>query len=179
MGRPLWRDRRIGFSRWGRVWSSSRSPTEGDSTLLEGTDVACFLLEGRGEWEDLKARLLRSFPDLLLQLVDARSGSNERFFRLVAAQTLKASVDGSLLARKPEVDLLLRLARTTQISEALARVGYKRGEKRILIVAGEEGEGRRLGASGITEGRRPRSGELSESEWGRLGAAANPSAPPT
>ena len=57
---------------------------------MEGTEVACFLLEGRGEWEDLKARLLRSFPNLLFQLVDASSGSNERFFRLITAQTLKA-----------------------------------------------------------------------------------------
>src|SRR5438128_9315613 len=107
---------------------------------MEGTEVACFLLEGRGEWEDLKARLLRSFPDLLFQLVDARSGSNERFFRLITAQTLKASGDGSLLASKPEVDLLLSLARTIQLSEPLARVGYKRGERRILIAAGKKGE---------------------------------------
>jgi len=132
---------------------------------LGGNEVACFLLEGRGEWEDLKARLLRSFPDLLFQLVDARSGSNERFFRLITAQTLKASGDGSLLARKPEVDLLLRIARNTQISEALARVGYERGEKRILIAAGKKGEVMGLVASGIVEGMRLRSVELSENEW--------------
>src|SRR2546425_11549133 len=140
--------------------------------MLEGTEVACFLLEGRGEWEDLKAKLTKSFPDLLFQLVDARSGSNERFVRLVTAQTLKASGDGALLARKPEVDLLLRLARTTQISEALARVGYKRGEKRILIAAGKKEEVGRLVASGISEGRRLPSVELSESEWGRVEEAA-------
>jgi len=139
---------------------------------LEGKEVACFLLGARGEWEDMKARLLRSFPDLLFQLVDARSGSNERFFRLITAQTLKASADGSLLARKPEVDLLLRLARSTQISEALARVGYKRGEKRILIAAGKKGEVMRLVASGIVEGMRLRSVELSESEWLRVEEAA-------
>jgi len=139
---------------------------------LEGIEVACFLLGARGEWEDMKARLLRSFPDLLFQLVDARSGSNERFFRLITAQTLKASADGSLLARKPEVDLLLRLARSTQISEALARVGYKRGEKRILIAAGKKGKVMRLVASGIVEGMRLRSVELSESEWLRVEEAA-------
>src|SRR2546426_6175512 len=129
--------------------------------MLEGTEVACFLLEGRGEWEDLKAKLTKSFPDLLFQLVDARSGSNERFFRLVTAQTLKASGDGSLLARKPEVDLLLRLAHTTQISDALSRVGYKRGEKRVLIAAGKKGEVMRLVASGMAEGRGLRSVEMS------------------
>jgi len=139
---------------------------------MEGTEVACFLLEGRGEWEDLKARLLRSFPNLLFQLVDASSGSNERFFRLITAQTLKASGDGSLLAKKPEVDLLLRLARTTQISEAVASVGYKRGEKRILIAAGKKGEVKRMVGSGIAEGRRLPSVELSESEWERVEEAA-------
>ena len=70
------------------------------------------------------------------------------------------------------MDLLLRLARTTQISEALARVGYKRGEKRVLIAAGKKGEVMRLVASGIAEGRRLRSVELSESEWERLEEAA-------
>ena len=115
---------------------------------------------------------MRSFPDLLFQLVDARSGSNERFFRLITAQTLKSSSDGSLLAKKPEVDLLLRLARTTQISEALAKVGYKKGEKRILIAAGKKGEVKRLVTSGIAKGSRLRSVELSESEWGKVEEAA-------
>ena len=140
--------------------------------LQEEDEVACFLLGGRGEWEDLKARLVKSFPDLLFQLVDERTGSNERFFRLITAQTLKSSSDGSLLAKKPEVDLLLRLAHTTQISEALARVGYKRGGKRILIAAGKKAEVRRLVASGIAKGSRLRSVELSESEWGRVEEAA-------
>ncbi len=140
--------------------------------MLEETEVACFLLEGRDEGEEMKARLVKSFPNLLLQLVDARSGSNERFFRLITAQTLKSSSDGSLLAKKPEVDLLLRLARTTQISEALMKVGYRRGARRILIAAGKSGEVKRLIASGIPKGRRLRSAELSEREWRRVEEAA-------
>src|SRR5437667_8443420 len=86
---------------------------------------------------------------------------------LITSQTLKASSDGSLLAKKPEVDLLLRLSRTTQISEAVASVGYKRGEKRILIAAGKKGEVKRMVGSGIAEGRRLPSVEVSESEWER------------
>lgn len=55
---------------------------------------------------------------------------------MVAAQTIEALKAKSLLARQPEIDLILRLAGTTQISEAIKTAGARKGEAFILIVAG-------------------------------------------
>jgi tRNA threonylcarbamoyladenosine modification (KEOPS) complex Cgi121 subunit len=58
---------------------------------------------------------------------------------MVALQTLAAARSGSTLADKPELDLLLRLAGTRQIGEALRLAGYKSGGKRLFIVAASQG----------------------------------------
>jgi len=55
---------------------------------------------------------------------------------MLAAQTFQAESSGSLLANKPEIDLLLRLAGTNQISRAIREKGAKKGEPFLLIVAG-------------------------------------------
>jgi tRNA threonylcarbamoyladenosine modification (KEOPS) complex Cgi121 subunit len=142
--------------------------------LSDDVDVACLLLNGRadGGWNRLKAELNRSFPSLLFQLVDSKSSTNESFFRLIAKQTLTAIEGGSLLARKPEIDLILRLARTTQISEAVDRIGYKEGNGRILIAAGRIGEVRRFLAAGKVRGKRLTSSALNKREWGWVEEAA-------
>ncbi len=142
--------------------------------MSDDTDVACVLLKARadGGWDGLKAEMKRLFPTLLFQLVDAKGSLNENFFRLIAKQTLTAMDGKSLLARKPEVDLILRLARTTQISQAVNRVGYKEGNRRILIAAGRSGEVRRFLASGAARGTRLASSELSERELGWVEEAA-------
>jgi len=58
---------------------------------------------------------------------------------MVAAQTLAAAKAGATLAEKPELDLLLRLAGTRQIGEALKRAGYRSGKQRLFLVAAWEG----------------------------------------
>ena len=62
--------------------------------------------------------------------------ANEVFVELLAAQTLQAESSGGLLAKKPEIDFLLRLAGTTQISRAIKEAGAKSGEKFVLVIAG-------------------------------------------
>jgi tRNA threonylcarbamoyladenosine modification (KEOPS) complex Cgi121 subunit len=49
---------------------------------------------------------------------------------------LHAGSGGSLLAKKPEMDFLLRLAGTTQISKAIRQQGSTKGEPFLLVVAG-------------------------------------------
>jgi tRNA threonylcarbamoyladenosine modification (KEOPS) complex Cgi121 subunit len=48
---------------------------------------------------------------------------------------LLAEASGALLAKKPEVDLLLRLAATTQISTAISQLGSKVGDPFLAVVA--------------------------------------------
>lgn len=88
--------------------------------------------------ESLKRELQSAFPELLVQVVDSGIASNERLLEMIEAQTTEASSTGSPLAKKPEVDLLLRLAGTTQINEAIEKAGAKSGRPFLLIVAGDE-----------------------------------------
>jgi tRNA threonylcarbamoyladenosine modification (KEOPS) complex Cgi121 subunit len=96
--------------------------------------------------------------------------TNESFVEMVAAQTLHAIKTGNLLAGKPEIDLLLRVAGTTQIATAISKIGAKKGEAFVVAFAGP----RQL-LSELKEGagwtRLPRN-ELTEAELGRIERAA-------
>jgi len=63
---------------------------------------------------------------------------------MVAAQTIRAKKSGSMLADSPDIDLLLRLAGTSQIEEAFREVGYKRAGPKVLVAAGPRRDVARL-----------------------------------
>lgn len=104
-------------------------------------------------WEvDLRADEVERFladvraknPGVLVQVFGAGVQPNPAAIELMAAQTLSAQKVGANLAERPELDLLLRIAGTRQIGEALRRAGYKAGAKRLFMVAAAEGEDPRL-----------------------------------
>ncbi len=86
--------------------------------------------------DEVKRRAAASRGGELIQAVAEDSADNEFFVEVIAAQTMRAQASGTLLARKPEVDLLLRLAGTTQISKAIREKGARAGEPFLLVVAG-------------------------------------------
>ena len=93
-------------------------------------------LFGRGESsEDVKRKLASANPGSLVQVAKAGSADNELMVEMLAAQTLRAESSGEMLAKKPEIDLLLRLAGTTQISRAIAARGAVAGERFLAINA--------------------------------------------
>ena len=118
--------------------------------------------------EKVKADLRRSCPDALIQSTRVEAVSNPRFAELVAAQTFASLESGQLLANKPEMDLLLRLARTAQISQAIQRVGARRGEPFLAIVVSR---GKRI-AIAEPPGEPLTSKDLSEEELDRVEEAA-------
>jgi tRNA threonylcarbamoyladenosine modification (KEOPS) complex Cgi121 subunit len=132
-------------------------------------EARCFIVK-KGAADELKRRLGLRHPGLLIQTVRAEVVSNELFAEMVTAQTLRAAATSNLLARRWEIDLLLRLAGTTQISVAIARMGARKGEPFVVVVAGERG---RMAA--FRQGRRwtrlPRV-ELSKEEMERVESAA-------
>lgn len=93
---------------------------------------------GCGAAANTLKRINASFPRLLVQALNVDVASNEKFLEMIVAQTSEAASSGSLLARKIEVDLLLRFAGTTQISEAIESAGVRRGEPFMVVVAGSE-----------------------------------------
>jgi tRNA threonylcarbamoyladenosine modification (KEOPS) complex Cgi121 subunit len=88
----------------------------------------------------LLEEIRNAHPRLIVQRFSKRAVSNEFFVEMVATQTLRAAVIGNLIAKKPEIDLLLRIAGTTQISAAIGKAGAKKGETFVVVVAGEKGQ---------------------------------------
>ena len=86
--------------------------------------------------EDTRRKATTAGTESFVQTISGDAATNEFFLEMLAAQTLHAEASGSLLARRAEVDFLLRLAGTTQISKAIREKGATRGEPFILVVAG-------------------------------------------
>ncbi|MDG6898764.1 MAG: hypothetical protein JRN24_03390 [Nitrososphaerota archaeon] len=83
----------------------------------------------------MKEKLASANLSSMVQAANAGSAKNESFVEMLAAQTLHADASGSLLAKKPEIDFLLRLAGTTQIARAIREHGAKEGAPFLLVVA--------------------------------------------
>jgi len=117
--------------------------------------------------EELKARLAAANPGSIVQAVQDGSITNGALVQMLAAQTFQAERSGTLLAKKPEVDLLLRLAGTTQIAKAIRERGAKPGASFLLIVASRSGI---VGIPGLLQ-ELPRS-QLSDGDLARIERAA-------
>ena len=87
--------------------------------------------------EGFLSAVRKRFPKLTVQLVTFGRVPNGRMLELIGNQTIMALAEKSLLASKPEVDLLLRVAGTTQIEAALRLVGYRRNGKKVLVAIGD------------------------------------------
>ncbi|MDA4125560.1 MAG: KEOPS complex subunit Cgi121 [Thaumarchaeota archaeon] len=99
------------------------------------TKARAFAIGAGADPELVKNRVRSKCPGALVQTVRAGLAANAFFAEMIAAQTIRAEATGALLAERPEIDLLLRLAQTTQISEAIERAGSKKGEPFLLVVA--------------------------------------------
>ena len=86
--------------------------------------------------EDLKRKFAGRHGGWVVQTAAMGAAGNEFLVEMIAAQTLGADASGALLAKSPAMDLLLRLAGTTQISKAIREVGSVRGKPFLLIIAG-------------------------------------------
>lgn len=87
--------------------------------------------------ETMKRKLAAANPGSLVQAVAAGTVENEFLIEMLAAQTLQAKETGSMLANKPEIDFLLRVAGSTQISRAIRMCGSKEGNAFVLVAAGK------------------------------------------
>jgi len=70
-----------------------------------------------------------------VQAVDANFAAGGEHVLSVLQQSLQAKKKGTMLSKRIEIDILLRLACTNQISKALDDIGLKNGINNILIVA--------------------------------------------
>jgi tRNA threonylcarbamoyladenosine modification (KEOPS) complex Cgi121 subunit len=121
--------------------------------------------------DSLKETVRARYPGSIVQTVRADAATNGFFIEMIAAQTLQANGTPCLLAKKPEVDLLLRLAGTTQISGAIEQVGARKEEPFLVVIAGSR---RRPGKFEVSRlgGKELEKRELTTDELDRIERAA-------
>lgn len=102
--------------------------------------VVSVVIGGDTDPDSVRRAVATRVPGAIVQAVRADATTNGFFVQMIAAQTLRANGTPNLLARKPEVDLLLRLAGTTQISRAIDLIGTKKGKPFLLVIAGPRKE---------------------------------------
>jgi len=134
-------------------------------------EVLCVVFAGEIDQDEVKSSVAKRHPYSLVQTVDAQAAENGAYVDMIAAQTLHADGTDSLLARKLEVDFLLRLARTTQISTAIEQVGAKKGKPFLLVVAGAAKQVDDI-APEVLGGKKLRRGPLSTDELDKIESAA-------
>ncbi len=134
-------------------------------------EARAFVVRRRVNPESLKRKISSGHPRALVQSAKRDAATNAFFLEMIAAQTLRAGATGILLAKKPEIDFLLRLAGTTQISKAIVDVGARKGRPFLLIVAGP---GHGLGSldGSAFEGRELPKRKLSRKELSMVERAA-------
>lgn len=136
-------------------------------------EVRCYRVPPERDAEALKRKVSHALPRLLVvQVASSHAVRNEAFVELLAWQTLWARSSGSLLAKTAEMDLLLRLSGTSQISEAIRKTGARKGRRNVLILAGDLGQLDRLRRVLPAGAARLKSVQLSREESARVEAAA-------
>jgi len=126
--------------------------------------VRCYIVAPPQEAEELKKQVDSQSGVALTQSVAVSALSNETLAEMLVAQTLRAMTAGNLLAKKTEMDLLLRVAGTTQISEAIEGCGARRGQSFLLIVVADPTILDDLEESPLRGARRLQRAVLSKSE---------------
>lgn len=127
-----------------------------------------YLLRAGVNPNDIRRKVEGPSGKWVVQTAAEGAATNEFFVEMLVAQTLQAESSGSLLAKSPEMDLLLRLAGTTQIARAIREKGSSAGKPFLFVVAGRT---RPAGIRGISGRELPRK-ELSKSELLRVEKAA-------
>jgi tRNA threonylcarbamoyladenosine modification (KEOPS) complex Cgi121 subunit len=132
----------------------------------------CYKFGGNVSSESMRRSIQEAFPSLLVQTVDQAAVTSERLVEMLGEQTLEASRTGGPLAKKPEVDFLMRLAGTTQIARAIQEVGVKRGSDFLLLVFGDEAEIVKLESKEASHWERLARGQLDKDDLRRVERAA-------
>lgn len=116
-----------------------------------------FLFGPDADPDEVKSRFRLANPGAVVQTLKSEIPCGFEALELLAAQTFVALDSGELLAKKPEVDLLLRVARTAQISEAIRLVGAAKGRSFLVVIASQRRVralavgGRRMAKRGLSD----------------------------
>jgi len=81
--------------------------------------------------------LRAEFPDLVIQAISSNFVLNKEHVKKILSLSISAKQYKTLLSKKLEIDILLRFAGTTQISEAIKNLGITQYQNFLLISIGK------------------------------------------
>ncbi len=87
---------------------------------------------------DFLLSIRTEFPDLLIQAVASNFILNRDHAKKIISISILAKKHRMLLSKKLEVDILLRLAGTTQITDAIKNIGIRKNQNFLLIAIGKK-----------------------------------------
>ena len=87
---------------------------------------------------DFLLSIRTKFPDLLIQAVSSNFILNKEHAKKIISLSILAKKHSMLLSKKLEVDILLRLAGTTQITDAIKNIGIRKNQNFLLIAIGKK-----------------------------------------
>ncbi len=82
--------------------------------------------------------LRKKFPYLIIQGVSSEYILNKHHTKKIINISLLAKKNNILLSKKLETDIIMRFAATTQISQAINKVGIKKGKNFFIIAIGKK-----------------------------------------
>jgi tRNA threonylcarbamoyladenosine modification (KEOPS) complex Cgi121 subunit len=102
---------------------------------VEQVEIRCCVMGPSVDPREKRREVAESHPGLLVQVVRAEALRNMALAEMLALQTFRAAEGGTLLARSPEMDFLLRVAGTSQIQKAVKGSGAAPGRRNVMVVA--------------------------------------------
>ncbi|MDG6928800.1 MAG: hypothetical protein JRN39_04660 [Nitrososphaerota archaeon] len=103
----------------------------------EGYGFAVMRFVASGDPAGEARELRKAARSLILQPFDPSLSRGSLHVQLLLGQTVRAMRTGQLLARKAEVDFLMRLALTDQIQKAISLAGAKPHGEAMLLLYGK------------------------------------------
>ena len=82
--------------------------------------------------------LRKNHPNLIIQAISSNYILSKSHAQKIISISLRARKNKTLLSKKMETDILLRFAGTTQITEAIKKIGIKQQCSFILIIIGKK-----------------------------------------
>mgnify|MGYP002867199774 CR=1 FL=1 len=107
------------------------------SIMRSNVEIFCMLKNNKFDIEFLK-ELRNKYSELIIQALDSRFILGVNHAKKILAISLYAKKNKALLAKKIEIDILMRFAGTTQISQAIKIAGRKPNKDFFIIAIGKK-----------------------------------------
>ena len=106
---------------------------------IVNTNVELFDIQAKQKLGiDFLDNIRKKFPNLVIQAISSNYILSKSHAEKIISISYLARQNQSLLSKKIDTDILLRFAGTTQIQDAIKRVGIKQGKDFVIIATGKK-----------------------------------------